>query len=163
MVRFINGSAEIERTTSDELVQTEEGKPAIQWGQETAIVNGRLIDTVAPGTNPETAEQRAYAILGLLALCLGENVVGPVVSSEPYEVLSAREQRGTSRAVIRAMYPRAPGMNELDQVDFCCRLYSTTTAQRGRVRWRCVGTRRAFAPTHQSTSFCHSLLPSRRW
>jgi hypothetical protein len=82
LVRFVTGEIEVERTTKLKASVDEDGKPSLQMQQSTERVSGRFIEVVTPGSSPEQAEDHAFATLGLLALILGPNVLGPVVSSE---------------------------------------------------------------------------------
>lgn len=117
IVRFHTGTIQVERLLVDDHVEVSDGKPSIGASQETTDVEGRFIDLVAPGDSAAAAELRAFGILGLLALCLGDNVVDSLISSEPYEVVSARDQRGASQATVRAKLPRVAGEAEMDQAD----------------------------------------------
>lgn len=51
----------------------------------TVRVVGRFVEFTAPGSTPEHAEHAAFALLGYLAVCLGDHAVGEVVFSESYE------------------------------------------------------------------------------
>ncbi len=49
---------------------------------ETIEREGYFIEVVAPGETPQAAEQSCRAILGYVAVCLGENAIADVVFSE---------------------------------------------------------------------------------
>lgn len=99
LIRFVTGKVECERTMPfGQMTEEADGNFTLAGGgQETASLDGRFIDIVAPGATPQSAEVNARAVLGLLALIHGPGVLGPVVSSESYDV-DEHGQRG--RAVI---------------------------------------------------------------
>lgn len=99
LVRYVSGKIECERISPfAEMKEEADGNYTLAGGrQETATIEGRFIDIVAPGITPQRAELNARAILGLLALFHGPGVLGPIVSSESY---TANEQGQVGRAVI---------------------------------------------------------------
>ncbi|MDP9363068.1 MAG: hypothetical protein M3Q10_02350 [Chloroflexota bacterium] len=83
----------------------------------TTELNGRFIEIVAPGDSPGAAQFRAFAVLGLLALCMGDHAVGEVVSSEGYEAKPGELQAGLLRIPVTARMPRAVEEADLEAVD----------------------------------------------
>jgi hypothetical protein len=117
VVRFVTGHLQVERGAADPEVTTSQGEISLNMRQEQADVDGRFIDIVAPGDSAATAQLQAYAILGLVALCMGDNAVGSVISSEPYHVVSAIEQQGVTAVHVEAKIPRLAKGPEVDRID----------------------------------------------
>lgn len=101
LVRMVTGEVEGERMGNLKGGVDEQGKPVLTGEQGTTSAKGRFIEVVTPGKTAQQAEQHAYATLGLLALTLGDNVLGTVIFSEPWET-SPRYQRGEAVALMRA-------------------------------------------------------------
>src|SRR5262245_13499443 len=104
-VRFVTGTVRVERARPDPVAKLVEGRASVEVAVGTEDISGRFIDVIAPGDDPEKAELRAQAILGLVALCLGENAIGAIESSEPYEVQDDGTQTGAYRTSV-ARFPR---------------------------------------------------------
>lgn len=137
LVRFVRGEVERERSEELRATVTEDGKPALEGKQGTARATGRMIEIVTPGRDAQQAELHAHATLGLLALALGENVLGKIVFSEPWDV-SPKEQRGHLHA-LGAAFARAADKSEIDRIDdLLLRLTTDEPLARARVislRW----------------------------
>lgn len=115
LVRFVTGEIEVERTTKLKASIDEDGKPSLQMQQSTERISGRFVEVVVPGSSPEQAEDHAFATLGLLALVLGANVLGPVISSEHWKA-EPTGQDGIAIATGGA-FSRHADASELDAVD----------------------------------------------
>jgi hypothetical protein len=115
LVRFVTGEIEAERTTKLHASVDEHGKPSLQMQQRTERVSGRFIEVVTPGSSPEQAEDHAFAALGLLALALGANVLGPLVASERWQA-EPSGQDGISIAT-GAAFSRDAAASEFELVD----------------------------------------------
>lgn len=154
MVRFVTGEIEIERVTNLHAAITDDGQLALDSEQSTAKVNGRFLEVLTPGKTAQQAEQHAYATLGLLAVALGPNLLGAVVSSEPWEA-NPLEQLGTAVAT-GAAFARAAAAPEFDVVGpLLVRMTVDEPMARARVislRWYERG-RRASAPLDKLLSF----------
>ena len=74
---------------------------------------GRFIEIIVTGESADDAESRAYAAVGLVGLCLGDQAIGDVVFSEPYETRDGR-QFGALRAGVTAKVPRIAQSHEKD-------------------------------------------------
>lgn len=136
LVRFVTGSVEGEQATGLKAVVTEEGKPALQGDQGTVTATGRFIEIVTPGPSAQQAELHAFATLGLLALALGQNVLGRVVFSEPWDA-SPKEQRGDVIATGTAFARKA----EIAEVDFVDSLLDRLTRDGPTARARTISLR----------------------
>ena len=117
VVRFVRGSLEVERTTDFDKVKVEPGHFVFEGGAAgTERATGHLIEIVAPGANERDAELRARAVLGALALGLGDHVIGDVVSSETYSA-TEHGQDGFVDIGVRVKVPRTFASAEIDRVD----------------------------------------------
>lgn len=116
-IRLIQGRVKGEKVEPLDEVEVGEGQVSIT-GRATGLAEaeGRFVEIVAPGESAETAEQLAYSIVGLLALCMGDHVVGEVVFSESYDA-SQSGQLGSLRIPVTARIPRQTETVELDTVD----------------------------------------------
>ncbi len=76
-----------------------------------AEANGRFVEIIAHGNSADEAESRAHATLGLVGLCLGDQAIGEIVFSEPYETQDER-QFGALRAGVTAKIPRTAQTEE---------------------------------------------------
>jgi len=92
MVRFITGTVEMETVTDLHVVAEVDGKPTLEGGQGTERATGRFVEIIAPGGSEHEAQLRAQAILGIVALALGENALGRVRSSERWEATPTGQQ-----------------------------------------------------------------------
>lgn len=115
LVRFIAGEVEGERTTKLAASLNEQQQPSLQMQQSTERMSGRFTEVVTPGSSPEQAEDYAFATLGLLALVLGANVLGPVVFSERWHA-EPSGQDGIAIATGTA-FSRHAATAEFDLVD----------------------------------------------
>lgn len=115
LVRFVTGTIEGEEVGQLKAVSTPEGKPTLEGSQATVNATGRFIEVVTPGRSPEQAELHAYSTLGLLALALGQNVLGRVIFTEPW-IATPREQAGEAVAT-GAAFPRKAEKSEFDRLD----------------------------------------------
>jgi hypothetical protein len=105
LVRFIVGTVEGERVTPFDRVELAGGQVSVEGGGAgTAEAEGRFIEIVAAGEDPAAAESRARTVLGLVALCLGEQAVGEEVFSETWEVTKAG-QLGAIDIPVRVPIP----------------------------------------------------------
>lgn len=156
IVRFVRGRLEIERTRDFDTVKVEPGQFIFEGGAAgTEQADGHLIDIVAPGANEREAELHARAVLGALALGVGDHVIGDVVSSEAYTATD-RGQDGFVDIGVRVKVPRTLAPAELDRVDaFLGTLLQTDRLGRARTlsfRWFERGLR-AEAPLDRVLSF----------
>lgn len=118
LIRFFVGTVNVERAHAEDRGKVNpDGTFSFEYESGTFVVEGRLIEIIANDDSAQEAELRAYGLLGLLALLLGENAVGEVESSEPYHVKSALEQFGATRALFAARMPRMASTKELETVD----------------------------------------------
>jgi hypothetical protein len=115
LVRFVTGHVQGELTDQLKPAVSPEGNIALEGGQATAVATGRFIEVVASGKSPEHAELQGRALLGLLALALGQNVLGKVVFSEPW-VAASEEQLGEAVA-LGSEVPRQTQPAEFDEID----------------------------------------------
>ena len=115
--RLVSGEVTGEEVQPMDQVVAEEGTFSIR-GQPSgsSTIQGRFVEIVAPGASAEDAEQRAYALLGLAGLAIGDHVIGNVVFSEPYDV-RADGQFGQMRIPVTAKLPREAEASELATVD----------------------------------------------
>lgn len=82
-VRFVLGTVRGELVEPIEQVQLAPDHFAIiGGGGGQREISGRFIEIVTSGTSLADAELRAYSILGLVALCVGEHAIGRVRFSE---------------------------------------------------------------------------------
>lgn len=154
LVRFVSGEIEVERTTNLHPSISDDGQLALDSEQSTEKVNGRFVEVLTPAPSAHQAEQRAYATLGLLAVALGPNLLGPVVSSERW-VADPLQQLGTAVAT-GAAFARKAAPPEFDAVDpLLVRMTVDEPMARARVislRWY-ERARRASAPLDKLLSF----------
>ena len=117
VIRLRQGTIIGERIQPIDQVTVEEGKISMSGAPSgSAEAQGRFIEIIAPGDSLEDAERLAYSLLGLMALCIGDHVVGNIVFSEPYHT-SGKDQLGELRIPVVAQVPRQAEMVELDTVD----------------------------------------------
>jgi hypothetical protein len=115
LLRFVTGQIEGEARGSLKPISHDDGTFGFQGEQETQTVSGRFIEVVATGNSPDQAEAIAFAILGLLALSLGQNVLGVVLFSEPW---SATEAGQDGEAIVPGReFPRKAGGDEIGGLD----------------------------------------------
>jgi len=118
VVRLVRGKIAAEHAPPVEQMEIEEGSVSFISGWiGTVELDGRFIEIVAPGASPSAAQFRAFAVLGLLALCMGDHAVGEVVSSEGYEAKPGELQAGLLRMPVSAKLPRTVEEADLDIVD----------------------------------------------
>lgn len=107
LVRFVEGRLIGEKVDPISQVEIDEGGQvsltSTPMGEYEAT--GRFIEIIVSGASADDAESRAHAALGLVGLCLGDQAVGDLVFSEPYETKDGR-QFGALRAGVTAKVPR---------------------------------------------------------
>ncbi len=117
IVRLVEGLVMGERVTPMDQVETEGNKIILSGGSGgAAVATGRFIEIVAPGDSPELAEQHAESLLGVIAVCLGENAVGETIFSEPHAA-SAEQQSGMHRIPVTARIPVMADGSQVDTID----------------------------------------------
>ena len=118
LVRFVEGRLIGEKVDPISQIEIDDG------GQVSLIsapmgeyeASGRFIEIIVSGSSADDAESRAHAALGLVGLCLGDQAVGDVVFSEPYETKDGR-QFGALRAGVTAKVPRFAQDQEKDLLE----------------------------------------------
>jgi hypothetical protein len=115
LTRLVTGNIQGETSGGLNPVNSVDGKIALIGNQETVTATGRFIELVTPGDSPEQAELHAHSLLGLLALVLGQNVLGRVLFSEPWFTEPAT-QLGVAM-VLGSEVPRQAAVNEFDRLD----------------------------------------------
>lgn len=119
VIRFVVGVVHGERVTPmDKFEVTEDGKGHIVGGSVGATtVQGRFVEIVAPGASRVAAKERAWGILGLVALAVGDQAIGDTVFSESYEVTD-QEQLGQLEIPVSAAIPFQAKESNIDTIDF---------------------------------------------
>jgi hypothetical protein len=112
MLRLVTG----EEVSPMDQVTIEDGNVAITGEMSGSMVaEGRFIEIVAPGSDPDDAEARAHSILGLAATVFGPHAVGDEIFAEPFEA-EIGHQFGTFRIPVPAQNPRTVSDSEIDVV-----------------------------------------------
>ena len=115
LIRFVEGRLVGEKVDPISQVEIDDGGQvsltSAPMGEYEA--SGRFIEVIITGESADAAESRAYAIVGLVGLCLGDQAIGDVVFSEPYETRDGR-QFGALRAGVTAKIPRFAQSHEKD-------------------------------------------------
>jgi hypothetical protein len=154
LVRFVTGEIEGERASDLKATIDEHGKPTLEGTATTVKETGRFVEVVTPGKSAQQAEQHAFATLGLLAVALGQNLLGRIVFSEPWQA-TPKEQTGVAIAT-GAAFARHAAATEVDLVDpLLFRMTVDEPIARARVislRWYERGLR-ASAPLDKLLSF----------
>jgi len=115
--RVLSGDVTGEEIQPLDQVVAEEGAISLRGRSSgSSTVQGRFIEIVAPGSSAEDAEQRAFALLGLAALAMGDHAIGNAVFSEPYKV-TTDGQFGHMRIPVTARLPREAEDSELATID----------------------------------------------
>jgi hypothetical protein len=114
LVRFVTGNIQGEMTDELKPINGLDGKITLQGGQKTAVAKGRFIEVVAQGESAQQAELHAQAVLGLLALALGQNVLGRIVFSEPW--YTTPDQQMGDAVAFGSEVPRSAHKSEFDQI-----------------------------------------------
>ncbi|MDP2936432.1 MAG: HEPN domain-containing protein [Dehalococcoidia bacterium] len=116
-IRLVEGLIRGEKAAPMDQVDVTENEVSLT-GQFSGSyeAEGRFIDIVASGESAEAAEFAAYSYLGLLAAIMGDQALGPIISSEPYEA-SSGQQRGFLPIGITASFPRQADGKELDIIE----------------------------------------------
>jgi hypothetical protein len=115
LIRLVTGNIQGEASGGMKPEDTADGKITITGSQETVTANGRFIEVVTPGETPEQAELYAHSLLGLLAIALGQNVLGRIVFSEPWFTEPAK-QLGIA-TILGSEVPRQAAPDEFDPID----------------------------------------------
>ncbi len=115
LIRFVTGTVEGELNDELKAVNNPDGTVSLQGAQQTATATGRFIEVVAPGDSPDQAELHVRALLGLLALALGQNVLGNTVFSEPWTA-TPDKQAGAAIA-LGSEFPRQAAGGEFGGLD----------------------------------------------
>lgn len=106
VIRGVEGPIQGETAPAFDQVEIADGVVEVTGApQTTAEVNLRFVEVVAPGESLESAQERAYSLLGLVALVTGDQAVGDIVFSETYEVSPGR-QVCTLQLPFEAQIPR---------------------------------------------------------
>lgn len=116
-VRFIEGKVKGEHIEPMDQLQVRADETSITGGfSGSSEAEGRFIEVVAPGESAEAAEFSAYALMGLLAVTMGDHVIGQVIFSEPYHA-EVGHQHGVLRIPVTARFPREAQGGELDLLE----------------------------------------------
>jgi hypothetical protein len=94
----------------------EKGHISVVGGVGSAQAEGRFIEIVAPAGSIDQAEALSYSILGLIALCMGDNAIGEIVFSEAYET-SRGSQKGEVSIPVIGNVRRKTLLAELQIID----------------------------------------------
>ncbi len=115
LVRFINGKIEGEARGTLKPFSKEDGTFGFQGMQETQTLSGRFVEIVAPGDSADVAEALAYGVLGLLALTLGQNLLGTILFSEPWLAVTGKQE---GAAIVPGReFPRKAAAAEFASLD----------------------------------------------
>jgi len=155
-IRLFTGKVEGERAPSMDQIEEENGRFGVTGPPiGKYVADGRFIEIIAPGVTREEAEFRAYALLGLIALSLGDHAVGQVFFSEVCEALNG-QQYGSIRVPVTAQFPRRADDSEVGRIDDLLPLLSSDDREsRARLlalHWFERGVR-AFEPLDRLLSF----------
>jgi hypothetical protein len=115
LIRFVTGTVEGELSDELKAVNNPDGTVSLQGAQQTATATGRFIEVVAPGESPDEAELHVHALLGLLALALGQNVLGKTVFSEPWT--ATPDQQAGAAIALGSEFPRQAAAGEFGGLD----------------------------------------------
>ena len=117
-IALIHGSIGGYRISAFDRVEVdEEGRARLVGGKvEQSRGQGRVVEILAQGSSREDAMERAESILGILALILGEQVMGETIFNESYEVTDEREI-GLVNIPVRTGFPTLADEQDMIAVD----------------------------------------------